>query len=735
MTLPAAPSLHRLAFLGNHPPRVCGLATFTADLRAAVAGAAPGAECFTLAMTDGAGPYAYPAEVRLEIPEADPRAYLRAADFLDDTNTDVLCVQHEYGIFGGPDGELLLPLLERTRLPVVTTLHTVLERPTAGQRRVMEAIVRRSARLVVMTQRSREIMAAIHSVSQNRLAVVPHGIPDVPFENPELPQARTERRGPDLAAHLRPASPEQGHRARDPRVAGHRGAATRPALRGAGATHPNLLRREGEAYRASLVRLAERLGVADHVRFLDRFVDLPALTRAVAAADIYLTPYLHEAQSVSGTLSYSFGMGKPVVSTPYWHAAELLADGRGVLVPFADPAAIAAGVLGLLDEPARMNAMRGLPPTGRGGSSSGRVSASGTSRSSATRARERQRPDGPPGPFRPIRFPHRPASGSTSCRPCGWTTCGDCLIATGIAQHAVHAVVDRAHGYCLDDNARGLILATHLCRMVLRGGSLLTEDLFASTAAFVLHAWNGEAGRFRNFMGYDRRWLEDAGSEDSHGRAVWALGTVVGRTGQPAGPGPAAFWSGRSRLSRASPPRAPGPSRSWAWSTTWRGNPVTCASSTCERCWPTGCLHRLRANRGEGWTWFEDVLAYDNARLPQALVAAGRQAERADWRDEALDALRWLCAVQTTDGGSLPPDRLERLLAPRRRAGGLRPAAAGSRRRGRRLPRGMARHAQPALAGRGKAGLRLVSRHQRPRSAACTINQPEVAGMACSAIG
>lgn len=654
----SAPSLHRVAFLGNHPPRVCGLATFTGDLRAAVAGVASETTCFTLAMTDAAGPYGYPPEVWLEIPESDAGAYRRAADFLHDTNTDVLCLQHEYGIYGGKDGEFLLPLLERARLPVVTTLHTVLERPTTGQRRVMGEIVARSTRLVVMTQRSREIMANLYGVAPDRLAVVPHGIPDVPLAAPARHGRALVAEGRTVLLTFGLLSPNKGieHAIRAlPEIVARRPDVLYVVL---GATHPNLIRREGEAYRASLVRLAESLGVAAHVRFEDRFVDLPSLTRAVVDADIYLTPYLNEAQSVSGTLSYSFGMGKPVISTPYWHAAELLADGRGVLVPFADSGAIAESVLGLLDNPARMQAMGAAAYRlgreliwPRVGERYLRIFRE--ARQATTAARSAQpaaaalvvRPPPVPvgeryGELPPLRFDHLERL----------------LDSTGIAQHAIHGVVDRGHGYCLDDNARGLILAALLPRAGAAGGTALTEALFASTAAFVLHAWNGETGRFRNFMGYDRRWLEPAGSEDSHGRAVWALGCVIRRAEEPWHRGWACPLLERSiePVQHFTAPRAV--------AFALLGVVDYLATQPNDRRFVAlrdlladRLLDLLRMNRLLDWRWFEDMLSYDNARLPQALIAAGRQALRADWQEEALDALKWLCAVQTTAAGNFRP--------------------------------------------------------------------------------
>lgn len=649
------PALNRVAFLGNHPPRLCGLATFTADLRSAVAHVAPDVECLTVAMTDNAGPYTYPPEVRLEVPDADFRAYGRAADFLNEINVDVLSVQHEYGIFGGADGELVLELLQRVRMPVAVTLHTVLERPTKGQRRVMDEILRRAARVVVMGRHSRAILERVHGVAAERVALIPHGIPETPFLDSHMHKVALGVEGRTVLLTFGLLSPGKGieHAIRAmPAIVARRPDALYLVV---GATHPNLKRREGEAYRMGLQRLAQRLGVTDHVRFVDDFVDLPMLTRAVAAADIYLTPYLNEAQSVSGTLAYSFGMGKAVVSTPYWHAAELLGDGRGILVPFGESAPIADAVLGLLDDPPRLLAMRQAayrlgrqfvwPRIGERYldvfraarlEKPGRTSSAPSSTAHpALAAPAERRAELPAVTLRPL---------------------AHLVDSTGVAQHAVHGVAERAHGYCLDDNARGLILATLLPRDSETEGSLSAERLFSCTAAFVQHAWNGQAGRFRNFMAYDRRWLDESGSEDSHARAVWALGTVI---------------------------RCAGEARHRAWAQGLIEPAVeSLVDFTSPRAWAFGLLgivdyliarpedrhfvrrqrllaerlsDHLQRARGPGWTWFEDVLAYDNARLPQALVAAGRQASRDDWQESGLEALDWLRDVQTAAAGHFRP--------------------------------------------------------------------------------
>lgn len=661
--------LHRVAFLGNHPPRMCGLATFTGDLRSAVAGAIPEAECFVLAMTDAGASYDYPPEVWLEINDRDAQSYRHAAEFLSDVNADVLCVQHEYGIFGGADGERVLALLERATMPVVTTLHTVLDRPTRGQFRVMQDIVRHSSQLVVMTERAAGILASVHGASPDRITVIPHGIPELA---PGMPaaghKAEFDAVGRTVLLTFGLLSPgkgiEQAIRAM-PRIVASRPDALYLVL---GTTHPNVLRREGDAHRDWLKQLAVQLGVGEHVRFLDRFVDLPTLTRAIAAADIYLTPYLNEAQSVSGTLAYSFGMGKAVVSTPYWHAAELLAEDRGVLVPFADPPAIAAAVVGLLADPERLRIMReGAFAMGndmrwpRIGQRYRAVFEQARLHWSRHRRRLAASILAAPLPLAGQAMPRLAMRGTTkpaaAAAPVSFAHLSRMLDSTGIAQHATLAIADRTHGYCLDDNARGLILATMLANLeVPPAASALPVDLFGITSAFVQHAWHGDTGRFRNFMGYDRRWLEEVGSDDSHGRAVWALGTVAARDPQPLH----RAWA-QGLLEQAAPPvLALSSLRAWAFGLlgvveALSARPGDRRLIRVRTVLALRLLDHLRGSRRPGWTWFEDIVSYDNARLPQALIAAGHQAGMTAWVNEGTEALEWLCEAQRAEAGHFRP--------------------------------------------------------------------------------
>ncbi|MFN9629183.1 MAG: glycosyltransferase family 4 protein, partial [Cyanobacteriota bacterium] len=474
-----------------------------------------------LSVTDPGFRYDYPDVVRFELPERSFSSYQRAADFINLSHTDVLCIQHEFGIYGGPAGGHLLNLMRRLRLPVVTTLHTVLEDPTAEQRRVMEELVQQSDALVVMSERGQRILGSTYQVPPGKVHLIPHGIPDLPFVDPNFYKDQYSVAGRPMMLTFGLLSPgkgiEYGIQALPGILARH------PDLVYVilGATHPNLVRAEGETYRLSLERLAQSLGVENNVIFVNRYVDDQQLMEYIGAADIYLTPYLNPAQITSGTLAYCYGAGKAVVSTPYWHAEELLADGRGLLVPFRDGAAIAAAVNGLLDQPARLHALRkqawlagremvwaavgeryaqlfeGLLEA-----SEGRVR---TLRPAATLAVEGAE-------LPPWRFQHLEAMADS----------------TGVFQHAVHSVPDFNHGYCTDDNARALLFTAQLEHLGEPLNGL--RRLQSAAAAFLHYAFVAESGRFRNFMGFDRRWLESVGSEDSHGRALWGLGAIVGRT-------------------------------------------------------------------------------------------------------------------------------------------------------------------------------------------------------------
>lgn len=640
-------ALGRVALIGNYLPRRCGIATFTHDLRNALARATPGHEPLVVAMNDALGPYDYPPEVAFTIEEDDRSAYAAAADYLNVSNVDVVVVQHEFGIFGGPAGDYLLNLLGRLRMPVVATLHTVLTDPDPDQRRVMEALAVRCSKLIVMAKKGCEILRDTYNVPEEKIAVIPHGVPDQPFLDTALAKDALGFGDRDVMLTFGLLSPNKGiEHMLDamPKVLAADPEALYVVL---GATHPNLVRREGERYRDQLKAQAARLGVSDHVRFVDGFVDEPTLLQYMAATDIYVTPYLHEAQITSGTLAISFGMGKPIVSTPYWHAKELLADDHGVLVPFADADAMADAIVHTLGDRTFRNTLRKRAYVAGRETIWSVVAARYNALFASALAERMTRAENV--------LPLKAGVRATGTLPRMQTEHLEALTdSAGLMQHAVLSVADRAHGYCLDDNARALLFVTELQRHAR--WSEKEARLALTYAAFVQHAWHPERRRFANFMNYAREWLETVGADDAHGRAVWALGAVVER----GGPRQLGDWA-TSLFLRAAPPTVDLVSpRAWALG-------ILGVGAFLRRFTGHRGMDRLRAKlagrlsqrfadcASGDWQWFEDELAYDNARLPHALIEVGAATGDKAQLDAGLKSLEWLMAVQTAPGGWFRP--------------------------------------------------------------------------------
>ena len=638
--------LRRIAVIGNSLPRRCGIATFTTDLQQAISTSRPNLATGVVAMTDRGQAYDYPSSVALQINDGNIEEYARAADFLNDGRFDIVCLQHEFGIFGGEAGAHILTLLSRLNMPVVTTLHTVLANPTAVQRAVMGGIVAASSKVVVMAEKARELLRGVYQVPNDRIEVIAHGIPDAAFVAPDAAKAKLGFGGKSVVLTFGLLSPNKGIEVvidAMPSILKRSPDAVYVVL---GATHPNLVRDQGEAYRESLMARARALGVADQVVFLDRFVDQATLLQFISMCDLYVTPYLNEAQMTSGTLAYSFGQGKPVVSTPYWHARELLADGRGVLVPFGDAAAVGSEIVELLTDDARREAM-----SRRAYAVSRTMTWERTAKRYMSVFENARQSHWPKLLARSSIVAPEPHSAATPDMQMGHflSMCDD----TGLFQHAVYSVPDRSHGYCVDDNARALLLA---CALNNPGEARLSEVLTARFAAFVQHAWNPDTKRFRNFMGFNRTWLEDAGSEDSHGRTLWALGETARRDVSPS----RRRWAAalfEEALSTAEAFRSP---RAWAF--TLLGLDAYCAATPedlhareVRHLLADRLMSCLAAVETPEWLWFEEGLAYDNARLPQALVLTGLATQTPDYVEAGLRSLRWLMTRQTTSGGHFRP--------------------------------------------------------------------------------
>lgn len=636
-----------IAFLGNYVPRRCGIATFTADICEAIASEFPEAQCIVGSVNDRLEGYDYPGRVRFEIAEQELDSYRRAADFLNLNNVEIVSVQHEFGIYGGAAGSHLLTFLREVRMPVVTTLHTVLREPNDDQREVMKQLDALSSRFIVMAERGRGFLENIYGIAPGKIDVIPHGVIDMPFMDSNFYKDLFRVEGKTVLLTFGLLSPNKGIEyviEALPAILQSHPDVVYIVL---GATHPHLIAREGEAYREKLERLAAERGVAGNVIFDNRFVTLEQLKEFIGAADIYITPYLNEAQITSGTLAYTFGAGKALVSTPYWHAQELLAEERGILVPFADAAAITAGVNHYLSNPTLMTAMRKRawkagremiwPVVARRymeSFESARASLSVPSLETVA-ARKVENSD---YPLPALKLDHLFKMSDH----------------TGIFQHAIYNVPNYHEAYCTDDNARAFIF-TVLMQQI--GGPQPELERLASTyLAFLWYAFDANTCRFRNFMNHERKWLELHGSEDSHARALWAVGTALGRSNNEGHRNLCGllFQRGLGPVERFSSPRA------WAFAIiaiheylrTFSGDRVV---SQTRDVLTTKLTDLFRANSAPGWQWFERIATYDNAKLSHAMILSGHWTSHPEVLAIGLDSLRWLLDAQTAEAGHFAP--------------------------------------------------------------------------------
>jgi glycosyltransferase involved in cell wall biosynthesis len=632
--------------LGNHLPRQCGIATFTTDLSDAIVDEFPQIDCFVMAMNDPGRHYAYPPRVRFEIAESAPESYRRAADFLNVNTVDVVSVQHEYGIFGGKAGSYVLPLLRELRMPVVTTLHTILAEPSSVQRAAMDEIVRLSERLVVMSANGADLLRQVHGVPESKIDLIPHGIPTLPVAPQSKDRLGVEGKSMILTFGL--LSPDKGIEyviEALPAILAQHPEVIYVVL---GATHPHIKERHGETYRYMLESRARKLGVDSNIIFHDRFVSHAELVEFLAAADIYVTPYLKAEQITSGTLAYAVGSGKAVISTPYRYAEELLAEGRGVLVPWRDSAAIAERVVGLLDdEPGRL-AMQARA------SVHGRAMAWPVVARSYVRSFERARVE-QKGRLRTVFQAKTLAKRPVDLPEINLEHLRAMTDDTGIVQHASFSIPRYDDGYCVDDNARALLLVS-LVEDVGTDATRAVNALASRYLAFVNHAFNAKMGRFRNFMTYTRHFREECGSEDSHGRALWALGTLVGRSLDPGRQslGGQLFHAALPAAVQFSSPRA------WSYALlgvdeyllAFRGD----SSVQSIRSTLADMLFELyRRTAREEWPWFESGLTYCNARMSQALIVSGLHAENETMVAAGIESLQWLVSLQYSEDGYFAP--------------------------------------------------------------------------------
>jgi len=623
-----------VAFVSTYPPRQCGIASFAHSLvNACEAHLSGRLRPIVIAMDSPRAGYEYPPVVQCRIDQRARVGYVEAAEFLNRGNVRVVSLQHEFGIFGGADGSYVLDMLRDLRCPVVTTFHTVLHEPYEGQRQVMKELIERSERLVVMSRRGAMFLREVYGAPAEKVRLIPHGVEQMPLVEPERYKGQFNLQGRPVVLTFGLLSPGKGIEymiqalprivARYPRL----------CYLVVGATHPEIRSREGESYRLNLQRMVSELGVEQNVEFIGRFVDQRELCELLKAADIYVTPYLNREQIVSGTLAYALGAGKPIVSTRYWYAEELLSDGRGILVEFRDPQGLAEAVLELLDNPQRLRNVRAhayeysrgmvWPEVGRRyvdtfreAIRSARVSAAVSD--SAIRK------------LLPITGLPRPKL--------------DHLVRmtddTGLLQHAHYSVPNRLHGYTTDDNARALVVATKFYNLY---NDETAERLLSVYLAFVRYAQRSD-GLFRNFLSYDRRFMEEVGSDDCYGRALWGLGYVVCRGPDRYRPFATEMFEvsiRRHNVLEVLSPRGRANAILGLYYYQQRFPEATDISDKIDGLAQKNVV-LFRRHSDPDWLWFEPTITYDNAILPQALFYAYEVTGRREYLDVAVASLDFL---------------------------------------------------------------------------------------------
>lgn len=639
--------LRRVAFIGTYVPRQCGIATFTSDLCEASAASSPKTDFFAVVVNDAPNTHRYPERVRFEIDQNDLTSYFRAGDFLNMSNVDVVCLQHEYGIYGGVHGAHIVNLARELRMPVVTVLHTVLPEPEPAQKKVLQEVISASDRVVVMCNRASRLLQRVYGAPAEKIDFIHHGIPDVPFVDPNFYKDRFGVEGRLVILTFGLISPDKGIENMIDALPAVVEKFPEVVYIVLGATHPNVKKATGEDYRLTLQAKVREYGIQDNVLFHNRYVTLEELLEFIGCADIYVTPYLNRQQICSGTLAYSLGMGKAVVSTPYVYAEELLADGRGKLVPFRDPRALAHTIIELLEDDAERHAIRkraylfGRQMVWR--------EVAKKFLESFLKAKEARVSAPRPLRAKPFRLSHSDELPALNLRHIERLT-----DSTGILQHARRNVPNRAEGYCTDDNARALIVSILSQRLLTDVNQL--ERLSTTYLSFLQYALEPETNRFWNMLSYDRKWLSRDRSEDSHSRAVWALGTTVAFSPDSGYRGVAMslFESALPLVENFTSPRA------WAYALLGmheylRRFSGDSAVRRMREVLAEKLFELYRKNADEQWQWFEQRLTYANARLAQAMLLCGQWMERGDMAEAGLKALEWLVRVQTAAEGHFVP--------------------------------------------------------------------------------
>lgn len=620
----------KIAFVGTYLPRQCGIATFTTDIRLAIAGYSQNGKNFpVIAMDDKEDSYDYPSEVEWTIFQHEPQDYIRAFDYLNRSDCRALCVQHEYGIFGGDHGAYLLDLLSQVKIPIVVTLHTVFKKPAVRPQKIIAQMAPMVSKFVVMTPMAKKFLVHGYGLPKEKVEVIPHGIPDIPLSDPKLFKSKLNLKGRTILLTFGLLNSNKGIETVLQALPEVVKAFPKVAYIILGATHPVVKKKEGESYRIYLRRMVKELGLEEHVFFHDKFVSLETLTQYFSATDVYITPYLGEKQITSGTLAYASGCGIPTLSTPYWHAQDLLANGSGRLFPFKNHEILKTHLLEILGNPNLMMQMRE------------KAYAQGREMTwPAVGGKHIKLFQEIIAARKVARKPVKIVSAATELPQFSLRHIQRLTDNTGILQHATGIVPNRKEGYCLDDNARALMMAMWHFKQT---ESMESLDLATTYLSYVQYSQN-EDGTFHNFMDYQHHFLDTVGSEDSMGRTLWALGYTIRYCKRDALRIVAKEVFEKSRhvcLGMGHHLRGKAYSilglchylKRYPDDKDIRQKIIQLADELVDY---------YKTNFSGDWNWFEEKLTYDNAVLPLALFKAAVVTENKKYFPYAVNSLSFL---------------------------------------------------------------------------------------------
>jgi glycosyltransferase involved in cell wall biosynthesis len=629
----------KFAYIGTYVPRECGIGTFTQNLFLSMTDQAKSKtgrhEGIVVAMDDNEESYDYPEEVTLTIRQQQQGDYIEAASFINLSGADICILEHEFGIFGGQNGVFILPLLHRLEIPLIVTLHTVLKTPSYNEKAILVEICKMAARVVVMTHKAVEFLTEIYQVPPERICLIEHGVPDYQF-NHEQSKKEFKLEAKKVLLTFGFLSRNKGIETvikALPAVVKKYPELIYIVL---GKTHPAVLRHSGEEYRIFLLRLIKNLQLEKHVLFLNEFINQKELSQYLHACDIYVTPYLNPAQITSGTLSYAIGAGAAVISTPYWHAEELLAEGRGRLFNFTDTAEVSDILMDLFDHPDKLKQLRSKAHEYGQEITWPKI---GSKYNKLGKEILKQQAEQPPRKeifldpqiLPPFLLDHIKRMTDD----------------TGIIQHAKFGIPNLKEGYCLDDNARALLMVLMAYKQMKHPLALELSPIYLS----YIHYMQNEDGTFRNFLSFNRNFLDEQGSEDSFGRAIWALGYLLGNA-----PNDAYFQSGKEIFFDAAPNFEKLRSiRSIANTIIGicyylRSSPYDEGITERLREMTWKLVNQYRQHRTDNWHWFEELLAYDNAILPLALLHAAGILNDEAITSAAMESMEFLSCITLKEG-------------------------------------------------------------------------------------